>query len=462
MISELEPKESQENVELNQLSFPQKSEFLSVLKIKNFMIFSLSQAVSLFGDKLNYMALLAMIAYFSERLEWQSSRALSYLSITIALPTILLGPIAGAFVDRWNRLKVLIVCDFGRAVLVSIIPLVALKTANLTFVYLIIFVVFLLGLFFNTSRMSIIPNLVARRRLLSANAFINFIGRIATFLGMVVGGLLVDWQLWSKVGIRPSWSAGFYLDGLSYLISVLALGFIALRSPLVTQINKKTLQEFKPEIISVARGQVKNFLNEILLALRFIKSSPFVLLVFASIMIMVLMGAGTFILLIPYIQAPTIKMGLGWGTKGVSIVLAAGAVGLVISSMVYGILGHRINKYYLLPVSFIIMALIIMIMPFTNRFWIITPLAFLTGLFLSPVFIAQDTILQEIVPSEIRGKIFSAREWVLHLTFAGCSVLIGELSVYLNRQVFLLIIGIGAILSNALLLSFIQRSYQKK
>lgn len=449
-------------------AYRSRNEFLSVLKIKNFMVFSLSQAVSLFGDKVDYMALLAMIAYFSEKLGWQSSRALSYLSIVITLPTILLGPLAGVFVDRWNRLKVLIFCDLSRAILVSIIPLIILKTTSLYLVYIITFLVFLFGLFFNTARLAIIPNLVARRRLLSANAFINFIGRVATFLGVLVGGLVVDWQIWHKLGIKPTWSAGFYLDGVSYLISVLALLFIWTRTSFVEKITqpakKKELAHAQSEaqIITVAQSASKKFLQEIKFAVQFVRDNLLVFYVFITIIILVLLGAGTFILLIPYIQAPTIKMGLGWGTRGVSLVVAAGAVGLVLSSVGYGIIGHRINRYTLLPVSLIIIAIIIVVLPFINKFLIMTLLAFVVGLLVSPIFIAQDTILQEIVPSEIRGRIFSGREWILHVSFAISALLIGELSNFLSRKALLFIISIIAISFSSLLLVHLRRKSNYK
>ncbi|MCX8015365.1 MAG: hypothetical protein N2748_05030, partial [candidate division WOR-3 bacterium] len=105
-------------------------QFLSILKIRNFMLFSLSQGISLFGDKLDYMALLAMIAYFADKLGWQSARAISYLSVIITLPTILFGPLAGVLVDRWNRFKVLIFCDSSRAVLVALIPLIIIQSKS--------------------------------------------------------------------------------------------------------------------------------------------------------------------------------------------------------------------------------------------------------------------------------------------------------------------------------------------
>ncbi len=419
----------------------ERSHFLSVLKIRNFMIFSLSQAISLFGDKLDYMALLAMIAFYSERYGWQSARALSYLSLIITLPTIIFGPLAGVLVDRWNRLKVLIFCDSSRAILVLLIPLIVIRTGSLYLVYSIAFLVFLFGLFFNTARLSMIPNLVAKRRLLAANSFMNFVGRISTFLGMFLGGLIVDWQFWHKIGIKYSWSAGFYIDALTYCFSVLGLVLIAVKTNVFGQkllyaedarFSKKLL-DFRP-LISSARLQEKKTIEELKLAFHYIKETPKVLFVFATILLLVIIGATAFVLLVPIIQSSDSQLGLGVGTKGVGFVAAAGAIGLVLSSMSFGLIGHRIDKYYMLISAFLLLGIITILMPFLNSFIALLPLAFFAGLLISPIFIIQDTILHETVPESARGRIFSAREWLLHLSFGLACLIVGELTNFFSKQ----------------------------
>jgi len=437
-----------------------KSQFTSVLKIRNFMLFSLSQAISLFGDKLDYMALLAMIAYFADKLGWQSARAISYLSVIITLPTIIFGPLAGILVDRWNRLKVLIVCDSCRTVLVALIPLIIIATQSLYLVYIITFTVFLFGLFFNTARLSIIPNLVAKRRLLAANSFMNFIGRIATFLGMFFGGLIVDWQIWQKIGIKYSWSAGFYIDSLTYLCSVLGLVIIATKTN-VFRTNSATTPESsipKPRttVISEAQAQEKKIFTELKFAFQYIWKNPPVLFVFSSILLMVIVGASAFVLLVPLIQTPTAKMGFGIGTKGVGFIAAIGAIGLVLSSMGYGIIGHRINKQYTILTCFIILGAVSILIPLFNSFIALIPLAFIAGLFLSPIFIVQDTILHETIDESIRGRIFSSREWLLHLSFAVSCLAVGELTNFASKQTLLYIAGVLVIVISGLLIYFIK------
>jgi sugar phosphate permease len=276
---------------------------------------------------------------------------------------------------------------------------------------------------------------------------------------MFFGGIIVDWQIWRKIGIHHSWSAGFYIDSLSYVFSVVGLVIIALKTN-VFRINLEQPPEVHPSktpVFSIAQAEEKKTLEELRLAFQYIKSTSPVLFVFASIILMVIIGAAAFVLLVPIIQSPTSKMGFGGGTKGVGFVAAIGAAGLVVSSMSYGIIGHRISKRMTILISFIVLGIVAILIPLFNSFYVLLPLAFIAGLFLSPVFIAQDTILHEIVPEAIRGRIFSTREWLLNLSFGVTCLIVGQLTSFFSKQHLLYVAGILVIITSVILLFLIRR-----
>ena len=451
------PESAQETPE-TEISHLNKSQFLPVLKNAEFMLFSISQSVSLFGDKLDYMALLAMIAFFSGKYGWESARAISFLSAIIALPTILFGPLAGILVDRWDRRKVMVVCDSARTLLVLAIPLLALATSNLTLVYALAFLVFLCGLFFQTARLSIIPNLVGTDRLLGANSFMNFIGRIATFAGVLLGGLIVDWSWWRHIGINPVWSAGFYFDSLSYLVSVVAL--LIIFSRLKSTWGGVNGRGQKPAEVKMFIDQQARMLHEVREAWQLVARGPTVLFVYASIFVMVILGAAVFVLYVPIIQGGrelAHASGLGLGTRGVGFIAAVGSVGLVLSSMAYGIIGHRVKKHVVMVVCFLVLGLAASAMALLKSFVLALPLAFLAGLALSPIYIGMDTLLHESVPEEARGRIFSVREWLLHLTFAVSSLVIGQLTHFFPNRHLLFVVGLFVVAASGLGFMFTRR-----
>ena len=424
-----------------------RNQMLPVLKNVEFQIFSWSQAVSLFGDKLDYMALLAMIAFFSTKYGWASSRAISYLSVIVAMPVVLFGPLAGILVDRWDRRKVMIFCDSARTILVLAIPLVALATSNLILIYAVAFMVFLFGLFFNTSRLSIIPNLVGKDNLLGANSFMSFVGRVATFLGMFVGGLIVDWKWWQHLGIKPTWSAGFYIDSLSYLVSVAALLIIFKRLAHTWRPGGRGRRDL-PEV-KIFITQQTRMIHEVREALSLVRGSPSVFFVYCSVFMLVILGAAVFVLYIPIIQgAKGLGAGLGLGTKGVGFVAAIGSVGLVLSSMGYGLLGHRLKKHIVMLGSFLVMGLVAAGLAISKSFAPVAPLVFMAGLAMSPVYIGMDTLLHESVPEAARGRIFSTRDWLLHLAFAISALLIGQLTNFFSTRRLLFAVGVLIVISS--------------
>ncbi|MEO0073516.1 MAG: MFS transporter [candidate division WOR-3 bacterium] len=417
----------------------QRSQLLPVIRMPEFLLFAVSQAVSLFGDKLDYMALLAMIGarflQMPDGAEQSAAQAISFLSVVVALPTILFGPLAGILVDRWNRRRVMVVCDSGRALLVLLIPLLALATRSLPLVYAVAFGVFLLGLFFNTARVSIIPNLVGTDKVLGANSLMNLIGRVATLLGVFFGGLIVDWQGWSRLRITSpgrEWTAGFYIDALTYLISVVALVVIFRRLADSWQ-RPQTRLTVGDEARLFIDGQSR-MLREVRELWQMVSRDPTVFFVNSAVCLMVLLGAAVFVLYIPIIQSHM-------GTKGVGYVGGIGSAGLVVSSLFFGALGHRTRKHRVMLVSFMVLGMVAMALATLKGFALMAPLCFLAGLALSPINIGMDTLLHEVVPESVRGRIFSTRDWLLHLFFAVSALVIGQLTHFFDVYHLLFAIG---------------------
>ncbi|MEO0077937.1 MAG: MFS transporter, partial [candidate division WOR-3 bacterium] len=351
--------------------------------------------------------------------------------------TVLFGPLAGILVDRWDRRRVMVICDMARALLVLAVPTLALATMNLPLVYFIAFLVFLFGLFFNTARLAVIPNLVGPDRLLGANSFLNVVGRIATVLGMLLGGLIVDWHWWQRLGIRPTWSAGFYIDSLTYVVSVIVLLLVFRR--LASNWHPSPA---RPVEVNALLDQQSRMLRELREAWEQVRRGPSVLFVYISVLLMVLLGAAVFVLYVPVIQGSRELAGLNLGTRGVGFVAAIGSVGLVLSSMGYGLAGHRIRKHQVILACYLVLGLVALGLAVSRSFGPVVPLVFVAGLALSPILIAMDTLLHESVPEEVRGRIFSAREWILHLAFAVAALAVGQLTNFFPPRRLLGAIGL--------------------
>ena len=163
------------------------------------------QLISLFGDRLNQLALVAVVA-----ISTGSALATGLVFFAATLPNLLLSPIAGTFVDRWDHKEVMVVSDILRAAIVLILPVAAIT--NIVLVYPLIFLVTSISVFFRPARVAILPRIVPEQDLLSANSALWVGETIADVIGYPLAGLFVA-LLGSAVPLA------FWVDSATYLAS---------------------------------------------------------------------------------------------------------------------------------------------------------------------------------------------------------------------------------------------------
>jgi len=131
------------------------------------------------------------------------------------LPYLLLSLPAGALVDRWDRRRVMILCDSGRAIALGSIPL-ALLLGHLSVIQVCVVALVegTLFVFFDIAEIAVLPGIVTQEEMPTAVAqYLSLTDGVTTLLGPALGGALY------AVGRMVP----FLLDALSYGASVLAL-----------------------------------------------------------------------------------------------------------------------------------------------------------------------------------------------------------------------------------------------
>lgn len=135
-----------------------------------------------------------------------------------AVPYVIFSLPAGALIDRWNRKRVMMICDAGRAVALGSIPLAA-AFGHLSIIQLYIAVTIegSLFTFFNIAEVAAVPRVVSKEQLPTATSR-NQVGQIAAFLvGPPVGGFV--FQVLGK-------TIPYLFDAISYAYSIVSLLFI--------------------------------------------------------------------------------------------------------------------------------------------------------------------------------------------------------------------------------------------
>ena len=139
------------------------------------------------------------------------------------IPALLVGLLAGAWVDRLARRPLMIAADLGRALILFSIPLAAFGgLLRMELVYLAALVTSILGIFFDVAYQSYLPGLVGREAVVEGNSKLSASASVAEFAGFSLGGWLV--QLFTA-------PVAVLIDAFSFVVSALTLGLIRTREP---------------------------------------------------------------------------------------------------------------------------------------------------------------------------------------------------------------------------------------
>lgn len=368
----------------------------------------------------------------------ESNIAVSLAVITFTLPAILFGVLAGVYVDRWDKKQVLFITNIIRGILLFIL---ALFHQNLFFVYLVLFLVALVTQFFIPAETPMIPLVVKRELLFSANALFGF---------GLYGSVLLAYLLSGPIILFFGELNTLVLLGLLFLISSLFVTGIHLKAKKIKK-KKGILSASKTALL----GEVRIALS-IMRHSRQISNSLF------------LLALSQILLLLLAVIAP------GYATQILKITIekfplffvAPATLGLLVGAVILVTLLHDRSKEKLVTLGLFLSGAVMLILPYgsaitakdivqsvnlflphvfaitTVHFVVI--LAFILGLANAFIFVPSNTILQEQTSDEFRGKIYGVLNAMVGV-FSLLPILIaGGLADFFG--VDKVIIGIGVIL----------------
>jgi hypothetical protein len=157
---------------------------IATLRSRDFALLWTAGLISVAGD----FALIIALPLHAYALTG-SAVAIGGVFAASLLPQVLLGSIAGVFVDRWDRKRTMVAADLLRAAL--LLPLLAVGSPDLLWLlYLVRAATGVVGLIFDPAESALLPRLVGEERLITANALNALNNNIGRLVGPVVGGLL--------------------------------------------------------------------------------------------------------------------------------------------------------------------------------------------------------------------------------------------------------------------------------
>lgn len=384
-------------------SFP-RIRLPGVLRYPEFTILWLSEAVSLIGDRILMVALIALVYQ-----QTHSATNIGLLSMIKALPALVLATIAGVFVDRWSHKWTMVVANILQGLLVLLIPSINVLP--------IIFVVYLgmaiISQFFSPARSATIPDLVPKEMLLAANSLfaMGFVGAIV--IGPVIGGWITD--LYGP-------NMAFYVDSFTFLIPAIAVGSLAIPQAKHSSTHRALTGEWREGLALV------RYNADIQAALILIGAT---MMQIASLSVL-----GIIIL----------DQRLGIGASGLGALMSFMGVGMLVGAIAQNFLNRYFSRMQLAVTGAIIAGLSIVVLAWMPSLLLCMACAWVLGLGFATVQANTQTILQS-APEQLRGRVLSMGQAISgSITFLSAA-LMGILARQIGTQPALMVSGLVAILA---------------
>lgn len=352
-----------------------RSAYGELLHNRSFLALWLGQTVSFIGDYFYWLAVPIMV----ERLT--GSTLLVGLSlISTALPMLLLGPVAGVFVDRWDRRRTMIAADVLRALLVLLCLLVR-RPDQVWIYYVAGFSMSCVSRFFFPAQNATLPLIVrGQDKLLAANGLMQIVQTVGLIVGPMLAGFSIG--LWGS-------SVAFIADSASFIVSAAAIA--TMRVPRTTPGAQAGGQRVSAVWAELRDGVSALFGNRTMMGV----------LVCLSV---VQLGLGAVnVLWVPYLQRT-----FGVGPEGLGIVDMAQGVGMVVSGLALGLVASRVKKTAMAAWGIVLIGVALGSMGLAPAFGYIVGVSFVVGLPLVPAQSALMTMMQVSVPDLKRGRVGSA------------------------------------------------------
>lgn len=347
------------------------------------------QLISILGDRLAYLALGGLLLeHTNGGHDAGYPVLLAMLNNVMVAPVLLFSPFTGPWIDRVNLRRMLILSDLARAGLVFLIPMAYQMTGSTASVFAIVFLLFLCNVVFLPAKSAMTPEIVPPAQLLAANSLLSVAGIAATVVGALAGGWIVD---------HWGWPATLRINSITYGVSVISLALI----------------RYAPKPPATARPPVtvRSYLGEVAEAWTVIRSRPRVGLGLVTLAAVWLGGGFLQVAGNPHIQRAASHPGM----ERVGLLLGSLGLGALIGTWWINTRGIGVQRTLLLGGGYLLASGALVAFAVSTRFAVFAIAAFLVGAFIAPAFVLCETLLQEGVPLEQRGRVFSARDFFMRL-----------------------------------------------
>jgi MFS family permease len=348
--------------------------FSPFIKSKHFSFLFFGQVLSLLGSSIS-MVILPVIVYQLTN----STAAMGMVMAFYMLPHVLILPFSGIIVDRLNRVKIMLITDLVRFLIVSLFAVLAFTDQlQLSMLYMIVAILGLMDGIFQPAFSAVRAKVFTPDIRTSANSIMQISIQGIRIIGPALGGVIITYF---------SLGVGLGIDALTYILSfifILFLGKLKFKQDNNTR-NKMSIKTDFMEGISV------------------LKKDAWLWVTILSFSLINICLGGVTRILVPWL----VTIHHGFEPYVFGLVLSASGAGAIVCAVIYGM--RQTWKYRgLLAYGGIAVAGIALIfMPFISNIPFLMLLMFVNGAGYMLFGLIWEISLQEMVPEEKFGRVAS-------------------------------------------------------
>ncbi len=410
----------------------------AVLANRPFLLLWLAQLSTQVGGNMVIYGLAIII-----NTAYASSSAVSALFLSFLLPAIIFSAIAGVFVDRVDKRHMLVVTNILRGIACLAI---FVGGANLLVVYLLMIVVSTVTTFFGPAEASMIPFLVPKNQLLSANGIFILTANVAFVLGFaVLGPFLVALA-----------SAQILIFVVAVLYFVAAVFCWTLPSSPASRAEGVTAGQ----TVAEAERAVGTMVSQFREGITYIREHRSVGWSLSYLGI-----AGALVGVLGVLGPGFAKSTLGLGEKDFALIVLPLGLGIAMGILVLNSYGRYLPRRRTIEVGIISMGVLLVLLSLVgpiSRFLresaastgladasrvvsllsLVMGIAFLVGAAYSLVAISAQTQLQEELPEDVRGRVFGVLNMLVSTSSLAPILVVGPVADVVGREPVILVTGV--------------------
>ncbi len=383
------------------------------LRSRNYKLFFIGQGISVIGTWMTRIA----TSWLVYRLTG-SAALLGLVGFAGQIPAFVLGPVAGVWVDRWDRQRTIVVTQILSTV--QSFALAFLALAHIITVWEIVALALMQGLinaFDMPARQSFVIQMVERREDLgNAIALNSSMVNAARLIGPAIAGVVVAW-----VGEGFC----FLIDGISYLAVIVSL--LMMRIP-EAQVKKRS-------------RHVVAELNE---GWQYVIHSVPIRSILLNLSIVSLFGM-PYSVLMPIFASEV----LGGGAHTLGFLMAATGVGALAGAMLLAARRNVVGLGRRIAVTTTLFGVSLVAFSLSRSLWLSMLILPVVGFGMMQQMAASNTILQTIVDDEKRGRVMAFYSMAFQGMAPFGSLLAGSLAARFGAPLTVMVSGIACVLGSA-------------